>query len=288
MILLKLIGDERKLIKVWRGSLDTRIKTHRNIQKYLIYTAYFKYLSERSLRLKGYTRRFESWMYSNIEMRKKHLQKLYGNVQKNRSLENVILTKQKFTRIHFAYFQDSRGRVYSYSESHPITNKLLRSVIEKEGSYQTLTHLRVGNRPAADSYSKITASLNPESLISYIKAELGSGEAEKIASLALPVPNLGTLEFNLYVIVLIELGKLFKNELIVNKANPELGLGPEYLAAQGFITAVNFAERVKEFADVEDVAYASKVVYEIRRFSQTLKWNNFSINRDSTASAFQH
>jgi len=162
-----------------------------------------------------------------------------------------------------AYFRDFRGRIYPYSSIHPMSNKVAR-LFAIPGSIA-----RAQKTKNSHIYVKrVLYEIGPISTIIAERFNL----------------NRGSNQYDWFCIVniLYELGKLFKNDLLLkNKAglNDFVSLG---------LKMIDASEEDKSGLSLENALAFNKFQNELKHFEQFRRWRKFSFLRDSTGSAFQH
>lgn len=160
------------------------------------------------------------------------------------------------------YFFDFRGRLYSYTDINPINNKLSRGLVNLNSAASAdwcaalKTNTNCRERVILKQYAKL------------LNLSLAGGRSEVL--------------FKLFVI-LIEIAKTEKTQLIKDS-----GASPKDFMKLGFDTLTKFRANDYVTPDIEAHAYIIKLNYELDFFYKNGVWRNFTINKDATASAFQH
>lgn len=217
-------------------------------------------------------------------------------MQKTRTIVNAVHLVRGQSKLYFAHFHDSRGRIYAYSELHPITNKFTRSVIAPAATLKTFAPDEVPS-----SFHKYLTTLK---FIDFDKIDARINERVGLQAPGGYEPSIYTYQakprplffrdvyskFNkfVYLIALVEVGKLRKTELFASQNNPAKGLTFADLATEGAAVIWSLEHELRTFSDLEDITYLTKIKLEVDFFQKEQKWRNFSINKDSPASALQH
>ena len=233
----------------------------------------------------------EKQAYQKSARYENYILNLNRSLQKNRHILTAIALRRGIPTIYFSYFLDFRGRIYAYAETHPITNKLIRGTIEPKQQTSRLAYKGLEYEALKKTdYYKHLSKINIKKIQKLIKTqhpELGlrgsGGFGNKFFR-----GSAGSFNKAMYVLALVELGKLNKTALLLKKDGSTDNLTAEHLAAEGYTIFIDPRRALCEYRDIEKVVYLGKLVYEIKKFNELGYWSNFTVNRDSTASAFQH
>lgn len=186
----------------------------------------------------------------------KKLKELEEDFQESEHLIYAYKSLEIGNSFYIAHYYDFRGRIYPHSPVHPMYNKNLRLIIELDRSFNSYN---LENSRYYRNFNSIPIDLT--------------------STLGLNLTN----EFDTFIFktILLELGKINKTKLI-SKTN---GLSLKDFIGEGLKILTN---REYYFTSLEDRIALLKYRYELEHFKKFGYWNNFTVNRDSTASSIQH